>query len=78
MAVQPSAEHHVGRERARFAGEIGEHGLRHVLGQVRVTPSATQGYGVHKVYVSCDQFSKGGFRTPLDILPQKKLGIRHN
>lgn len=41
MPVQPSAEHHVRGECARLLGEIGEHGLRHILGQLRIPVDAT-------------------------------------
>jgi len=77
MPVQPSAKQHVRGERASFPGEIGEYGLRHILGQLRIAVDAAQRYGVDEVNVPGDEFAKSGFGTVLDILPEKRWGVRH-
>jgi hypothetical protein len=58
--VEPRGEHRVGREAVRLAGEVGEGGLGHFLGQLRRADVAQSG-GEDQVKVAADDLSKGIF-----------------
>ena len=61
-------------EGARLAGEIGEHALRDVLGQVRVAVELPQRHRIDKVQVAGHQFTERRF-VALFGEPAQQFGV---
>jgi hypothetical protein len=65
--IQPRAKDGVGREAVRLAGQIGEGGLRDLLGKLRGSDLPKRG-GVNKVEVTADDFGEGVLRVVARVL----------
>ena len=52
------------------AGQFSEDGLTHLGRQRRVTPTAAQGGGIHKIHLAADQFLEGRLRARCGALAQ--------
>jgi hypothetical protein len=77
MAMQPPAKLHIGGQSGRLVGEVREHRLRYVLGQVRIAVERAQSGGINEINIPAHQLAERGFRTIPDIIREELLGIDH-
>ena len=77
VPVQPAAQHFNVAERSRLAGQVCEHGLRHVARQVRISSDPAQRRGMDEVDEPVDQFPKSGFVPTLGIVAQQLQAVGH-
>src|SRR6185503_19060343 len=68
--VEPASYAIAVLERSRFAGQVAEDALGHVLRQMNITMDLPQGRGIDEVHVPLDQFAEGVLGAVLDIASQ--------
>src|SRR5580765_5265929 len=77
MCADATNHPRIARKRARQASEVGEDGLRDVLGQVRVAIHESDGRGINQPEVARHQFAEAFFRTGLNVFREQLLAVRH-
>src|SRR2546423_6047985 len=75
--VKPPAQHNAPREGGRFAGQIGKHRLRDVLGEVRVAIELAKGHRINEPEMPRNQLTKGFFVPVFCKSTQQLFVVRH-
>jgi hypothetical protein len=59
----------------RDMGEVGEDGLRDLLGQRKVASATAQGGGVNQIHMPAHEFREGAFRAAFNVVVQQSIAV---
>jgi hypothetical protein len=63
--IKPARQDPPRQQRRRFAGQINEHALRDVLGELAIPVDHSQSRRIHQIHVAPNQLGKGRLATAL-------------